>query len=52
MSTFLWSGAGHRLFRAPSLRIKTPDFTMYQLNEAANAGLWEIAEKDKLEIVS
>lgn len=43
------SGPAKRLFLPPNFRVKTPDFSIYQLNEAAKAGLWEVAERDQLE---
>ncbi|KAF2363490.1 hypothetical protein FHG87_005760, partial [Trinorchestia longiramus] len=43
------SAPNRGVFAAPHFFVKTPDFTLYQLNEAAKAGLWEVAERDKLE---
>ncbi|KAA0203707.1 Peroxidase-like [Hyalella azteca] len=40
-----------RVFAVPNIFVKTPDISLYQLNEAAKAGLWEVAERDKLEQV-
>ena len=52
MILFYTTGYGKRLFKQPSPKVPIRSFSIYELNEAARAGLWDLSERDVLENVS